>query len=195
MHAVSSHGTASMPGVINPASKRMQPQPTPEREREIDSPELAHPLHAHATQIDMRPLRPRARPRQLLTEPALPRRGIAAFEQIGHLFPAVARATVESGLFAKMGDHFLARSPGGAHRFAQRPIFVSLPIDGAAVAAKEHGPHHRRQQLPPAMGSSPLHAQPRRLPSHTETSVAITLKYPQKNSTADELGLRRPFIA
>ena len=101
-----------------------------------------------------------ARPPQLLTEPALSpcRRGIAAFEQVGHLLPAVARGTVESGLFAKMGDHFLAWSPGGAHRFAQRPIFVSLPIDGATVAAKEHGPHHRRQQFLPAMGSSPLHA-------------------------------------
>ena len=31
-------------------------------------------------------------------------------------------------------------------------------------------------------------------PSHTETSVAITLKYPQKNSTADELGLIRELI-
>ncbi len=80
----------------------MQAQPPPERERQIDLPEVAHPLHAHATQIDLRPLRPRARPRQLLTQLALPRRGIAAFEQIGHLFPAVTRATVQSGLFAKM---------------------------------------------------------------------------------------------
>ncbi len=47
-----------------------------------------------------------------------------------------------------------------------------------------------------AASSSPLQwallhytPQPRRLPSHTETPLAITLKYPRKNSTADELGV------
>src|SRR4029077_15037933 len=114
----------------------MQAQPAPEREREIDLPELAHPLHAHAPQIDMRPLRPRARTQQLFTEPALPRRGIAPFEQIGHLFPAVAPATVESGLLAKMGDHFLARSPGGAHRFASLAcLFPASTMRGSTAAS------------------------------------------------------------
>jgi hypothetical protein len=33
--------------------------------------------------------------------------------------------------------------------------------------------------------------QPRRTPSNTETLLAISLKYPRKNPTADELGLER----
>jgi len=127
-----------LPRLDDLAQKRVQSQPSPERKREIDLPEIAHPLHAHARQIHLRPLRPRRR-LERLSQPPLHRCRCAAFEQLGHLLPAAVRGTLQSRLLAQRGHDLLARPARRAHRFDQGPVIVSLALDGAAIAAQKHG--------------------------------------------------------
>ena len=115
----------------------MQAQPPPESQAQIDLAELAPPFDPHPTQIDLVPLRGRARVKRL-AQLALLRAGGPALQQIRHLFPAMAHRVVQAGRLAQRGHDLLARSFGGADGSNQRPILVSFTRDRSAITAQEH---------------------------------------------------------
>lgn len=116
--------------------QRVQAEPPPQRQSQIDAPELPQPLDAHARQIDLAPARRhrrRGRGAQLELDGALP-----TVEQRLEFAPtarALHRRAVE---LAQAGDDLVARPAGGAHGLHQRPVFVSFAARVPALTFEEH---------------------------------------------------------
>ena len=134
-------GHVLLTGLDQALEKRMQPEPPPERQAEVDGAEIAPALHAHPMHVDQLPPRRRRgglRGRDPLAQNHLARPGCAALQQRLEFRPLGGGRLGALAELAQRGDDLLPRPLRRAHRLAERPVLVTLSIDFFAVTAQEH---------------------------------------------------------
>ena len=124
-----------LPGRQERLKQRVQAQPPPQRQPQVDASELAQPLHPHPGQVHLAP--PLCRRLRGAVQLQL-RDWRTALQQRIQILPAAGDRDLGPVEFAQPGDHLLPRSTRRAHRLHQRPVFVGFATGVPTMSSQEH---------------------------------------------------------